>query len=127
MCYYIFRTPVNWQIPALLSFEWMLHHNWFVYFDYLRQGCTVKFFFQSISWNTVSAEFHETWNTFMKYFCFSKSRNDGSVCVNIFSEFPLTDKFWHYLWMISIHWHFYITYTYTYTARIQTSQLGRIA
>ena len=37
----------------------------------LREGYTVKFFFQSISWNTVSGSFQETWNTFLKYFCFS--------------------------------------------------------
>ena len=34
----------------------------------LMQGCTLKFFFQSISWNTVSGAFHEheilSWNTF---------------------------------------------------------------
>ena len=29
-----------------------------------------NFFFQSISWNTISGAFHETWNTFMKYFYF---------------------------------------------------------
>ena len=33
-----------------------------------RQGCTVKLFFQGISWNAVSEPFHETWNTFIKYF-----------------------------------------------------------
>ena len=38
---------------------------------YLSEGNTVKCFFQSISWNTVSGSFHETWNTFMKYFYFS--------------------------------------------------------
>ena len=32
---------------------------------------TVKLFFQSILWNTVSGAFCETWNTFMKYFYFS--------------------------------------------------------
>ena len=37
----------------------------------LREGYTVKFFFQSISRNTVSGSFHETWNTFMKCFYFS--------------------------------------------------------
>ena len=37
----------------------------------IREGYTVKFFFQSISWNTVSGSFHETWNTFMKCFYFS--------------------------------------------------------
>ena len=37
----------------------------------LRGGYTVKFFFQSISWNRVSGSFHETWNTFMKYFYLS--------------------------------------------------------
>ena len=31
---------------------------------FLRQGDTVKPFFQSISWNTVSGIFDETWNTF---------------------------------------------------------------
>ena len=36
-----------------------------------REGYTVKFFFQSISWNTVSGVFHETGNTFMKYFYLS--------------------------------------------------------
>ena len=38
---------------------------------WLRQGYIVKIFFQSISWNTVSGAFDETWTTFMKYFCFS--------------------------------------------------------
>ena len=32
-----------------------------------------KFFFQSISWNTVLEVFHEPWNTFMKHFYFSIS------------------------------------------------------
>ena len=32
---------------------------------------TVKLFFQSILWNTVSGGFYETWNTFMKDFYFS--------------------------------------------------------
>ena len=36
-----------------------------------RKGYTVKFFFRSISWNTVSGSFHETWNTFMTCFYFS--------------------------------------------------------
>ena len=43
----------------------------YLYIDYLWERYTVKFFFQSISWNTVSGSFHETWNTFMKYFYFS--------------------------------------------------------
>ena len=38
---------------------------------FLRERYTVKFFFQRISWNTVSGSFHETWYTFMKYFYFS--------------------------------------------------------
>ena len=51
---------------------------------FLRQGYTLKLFFQSISWNTVSGVFHETWNTFMKCFylvskfhcvCFSSIKN----------------------------------------------------
>ena len=38
---------------------------------FLRQRYTVKIFFQSNLWNTVFGKFHETWNTFMKYFYFS--------------------------------------------------------
>ena len=30
----------------------------------LRQGHNVKLFFQSISWNTISGAFHETWNIY---------------------------------------------------------------
>ena len=37
------------------------------------EGYTVKFLFQSISWNTLLEVFHEPWNTFMKYFYFSIS------------------------------------------------------
>ena len=36
----------------------------------LKQGYTVKLFFQSISWNTVSGPFHETWNTLTLVFKF---------------------------------------------------------
>ena len=45
----------------------------------LREGYTVKFFFQGISWNTVSGSFHETWNTFMKYFYFSIQHSEAVV------------------------------------------------
>ena len=38
---------------------------------FLRQRYTVKIFLQSNLWNTISGKFHETWNTFMKYFYFS--------------------------------------------------------
>ena len=44
-----------------------------------REGYTVKFFFQGISWNTVSGSFHETWNTFMKYFYFSIQHSEAVV------------------------------------------------
>ena len=37
------------------------------------EGYTVKFLFQSISWNTLLEVFHGPWNTFMKYFYFSIS------------------------------------------------------
>ena len=46
---------------------------------YLREGYTVKFFFQGISWNTVSGSFHETWNNFMKYFYFSMQHSEAVV------------------------------------------------
>ena len=47
--------------------------------EIIRQGYTVKLFFQIISWNTVSWDmkyFHETWNTFalvsnFHWVCFS--------------------------------------------------------
>ena len=39
----------------------------------------MKFFFQGISWNTVSGSFHETWNTFMKYFYFSIQHSEAVV------------------------------------------------
>ena len=41
---------------------------------FLRQGKTEIFLsghFVKYSFNTVSGAFHETWNAFMKYFCFS--------------------------------------------------------
>ena len=47
----------------------------------LRKGYTVKFFFQGISWNTVSGSFHETWNNFMKYFYFSIQHSEAAVQV----------------------------------------------
>ena len=34
-------------------------------------------FFSTISWNTVSGSFHETWNTFMKYFYFSIQNSEA--------------------------------------------------
>ena len=40
---------------------------------------TLKFFFQGISWNTVSGSFHETWNNFMKYFYFSIQHSEAVV------------------------------------------------
>ena len=46
---------------------------------FLREGYTVKFFFQGISWNTVSGSFHETWNNFMKYFYFSIQHSEAVV------------------------------------------------
>ena len=49
----------------------------------LREGYTVKFFFQSISWNRVAGSFHETWNTFMKYFYFSIQH---SFCMFLINE-----------------------------------------
>ena len=75
----------------------------------LRQGCTVKLFFQSISWNTDSVAFHETWNIFRKYFYFSimKNRNHKNVYINIFWELLLTEKF-----LLIIHWFLYIDYLY---------------
>ena len=45
----------------------------------LREGYTMKFFFQGISWNTVSGSFRETWNTFMKYFYFSIQHSEAVV------------------------------------------------
>ena len=55
--------------PATLSkrgsctdvFLWILQH-------FYREGYTVEFFFQGISWNTVSGSLHEAWNTFMNTF-----------------------------------------------------------
>ena len=75
----------------------------------LRQGCTVKLFFQNISWNTDSVAFHETWNIFRKYFYFSimKNRNHKNVYINIFWELLLTEKF-----LLIIHWFLYIDYLY---------------
>ena len=65
--YFILKALFVRKIFKVLS--WLFGHvektAW------LREGCTVKFFFQSISWNTVSGSFHEAWNTFMKYFYFS--------------------------------------------------------
>ena len=43
----------------------------YVNLSYTRGKGTLKLFFQSISWNTISGAFHETWNTFMKYFYFN--------------------------------------------------------
>ena len=39
----------------------------------------MKFFFQDMSWNTVSGSFHETWNTFMEYFYFSIQHSEAVV------------------------------------------------
>ena len=39
----------------------------------------MKFFFQGISWNTVSGSFHETWNNFMKYFYLSIQHSEAVV------------------------------------------------
>ena len=48
---------------------------------FLREEYTVKVFFQGISWNTVSRSFHETWNTFMKYFYLSIQHSETVVQV----------------------------------------------
>ena len=53
------------------------------YLKVLGEGYTVKFFFQSVSWNTVSGAFHEPWNTFMKYFYFSIS----NIIVNVSHQY----------------------------------------
>ena len=62
----------------------------------LREGYTVKFFFQSISWNTVSGSFQETWNTFLKYFCFSIQHSLRMFLINkkiVFAEKRYRVKF----------------------------------
>ena len=54
-----------------------------------REIYTVEFFFQSISWNIVLGLFHETWNTFMKYFYFSIQHSLRMFLINkkiVFSE-----------------------------------------
>ena len=55
-----------------------------------RKGRTMKFFFRSISWNTVSGSFHETWNTFIKYFYFSIQYSLCMVLIN--KKIVFTDK-----------------------------------
>ena len=62
----------------------------------LREGYTVKFFFQSFSWNTVSASFHETRNTFIKYFYFSIQHSLRMFLINkknVFTEKRYRVKF----------------------------------
>ena len=64
------------QNPPFFTFFERLHSQG-IFFQFffslwlLREGYTVKSFFQSISWNTIAGSFHETWNTFMKYFYLS--------------------------------------------------------
>ena len=57
------------KFPMLFLFNFILQQilNFLLIFHFvkLREGYIVKFYFQSISWNTVSGWFHETWNTFM--------------------------------------------------------------
>ena len=56
----------------------------------------MKFFFQRISWNTVSGSFHETWNTFMKYFYFSIQHSLRMFLINkkiVFTEKRYRVKF----------------------------------
>ena len=64
-----------------------------------RQGYTMKLFFQSISWNTVLGEFHETWNTLVKYV---RARLHESQCEvkPIWNLKPL----WQ---VVPFTWHFY--------------------
>ena len=83
--YFILKALFVRKIFKVLS--WLFGHvektAW------LREGCTVKFFFQSISWNTVSGSFHETWNTFMKYFYLS---NIHWVCFSTIKQLCLQRK-----------------------------------
>ena len=69
---------------------------WFHKQRHLREGYNVKFFFQSISWNTVSRSFHETWITFMKYFYFSIQHSLRMFLINkkiVFTEKRYRVKF----------------------------------
>ena len=67
-----------------------------ILFYLTREGYTVKSFFQGISWNTVSGWFHETWNTFMKYFYFSTQHSLRTFFINkkiVFTEKRYRVKF----------------------------------
>ena len=60
-----------------------------------RIHCEI-FLSEYISWNTVSGSFQETWNTFLKYFCFSIQHSLRMFLINkkiVFAEKRYRVKF----------------------------------
>ena len=60
---YWWVMKVAWTLIELFTVTLKKVETWVI-----RQGNTLKFFFQGISRNIVSGAFHETWNAFMKSF-----------------------------------------------------------